>query len=254
MTTYVRIFASVDTIRFQIELAKAIAACDRVNAKALRQKQHQPLLKAERDLLKLLKANRAGLNAAATRTAATADAAMKANLKATATRTPTGVSPHLSSLLVSRPLQPDTGWVGVARKSTLDRSVNPNTPGYGPYWRAQEYGTGSPEVASQKGRVIVGFFYGRGGSGQGSRPASVHAGGGGPHPVFISGSQRPGPRGGVGGKGTIDKEIDGRHFIEDGANTARDLWRREMRNLDHASAVAISGLRASPGGGRRGRP
>lgn len=253
MTTFVRIFASVDTIRFEIELAQAIAACDRVNRKAVRQAQPAPLLTVERDLVRLLAKHRQELNTIATRTAATADAAMRARLKSSAVRSPTGVAPHLSTLLVSRPLQPNTGWVGVARKATLDRAINPNTPGYGPYWRAQEYGTGSKEVKSQRGRTIVGFFYGTGATGQGSRPAAIHAGGGGPHPVFIPGSQRAGPKGGKGGKGTINKEIEGRHFIRDGADAAREKWRRDMHSADHAAAVAISRMHPSSGGSRRRR-
>lgn len=256
MTTFVRIFASVDTIRFELELVQMIAACDRVNRRAAAQvpPQPAPLLDAERAFVRLLAEHRKELNAIALRTAATADAAMRSRLKSSAVRSPTGVAPHLSSLLVSRPLQPNTGWVGVARKSTLDRAINPNTPGYGPYWRAQEYGTGSSEVPSQTGRTIVGFFYGAGAKGQGSRPARVYAGGGGPHPVFIPGSQRAGPKGGKGGKGTIRKEIEGRHFIRDGADAAREKWRRDLHAADHAAAVAIGEAHSSSGGRRRRRP
>jgi hypothetical protein len=143
--------------------------------------------------------------------------------------------------------------VGIASEDRLDKALNPTAPGYGPYWRAQEFGTGSPEVVTQVGRVIFGYFSGTGLEGP-SRPQHQYSGGGGPHPIFVSakaaraaaaevgiGDFGGGSRGGKGGKGVIGKEIEGKHFIRDGANGALTEWKLGMRRIEDAT---ISELKA----------
>lgn len=257
MTAYERGFFVPNAFEVERNYGDMILACERVNARARKGGLTQPLVAVRRDLIRAAGEHRRVLNALAASTAADATAQIKDRLKATASRSrgPTGVSPHLASLIFSKPLIPNSGSVGIARTSTLNRSINPNTPGYGPYWRAQEYGTGSSEVVSQRGRVIVGFFYGQGGGGVGSRPSAAFRGGGGPHPVFIPGSVQPGPRGGRGGKGTIGREIQGRHFIRDGADAAATKWRNEMKLIEQRDSAAMFAITARLTGSRgRARP
>jgi hypothetical protein len=241
MTAWQRIFASPDVVQIEAQIGRQILECERVNAKAIRLGATPPLEAKRRALLRVAQTNRRALNELAARTAANATARIRERLAATAVRPGTGVQPHLASLIVSRPLLPNTGSVGVASEARLNRAINPHTPGYGPYWRAQEYGTGSPEVPSQVGRQIFGLFYGPGATG-GSRPQSQYSGGGGPHPIFIPGGR--GPRGGAGGKGVISVEIQARHFIRDGADLAAAEWQREMRRLDRRAASALRRARA----------
>jgi hypothetical protein len=118
--------------------------------------------------------------------------------------------------------------------------------------------------------VIRGFFF-KGGMSDPSPPQSIYAGGGGPHPIFVSAAgQRSlygglgfsggaGPRGGVGGYGTIGKEIEGRHFIRDGADAALVDWRAGLRSVEQRAIASLQGLtrptpRLSGRGSRRRRP
>jgi hypothetical protein len=202
------------------------------------------------------------LDTLAATTAQQATAAIRQRLKQTQVRVDTRMGPHLSGGIKSRPLRRfgaiSTGEVGVADEDALNRVVNPTSPQYGPYWRAQEYGTGGaggpgePSVPSQVGRILYGFFYGAGLGGDPEVPRAQYAGGGGPHPIFVSASSQRsiygslgfggggGQRGGVGGLGTISKEIQARHFIRDGANQARAAW---FRGIERAQSDAIAALR-----------
>jgi hypothetical protein len=262
MSTWQRIFVVTNAIDVQVLIGNQILQCERVNARARANGQVPPLESYRRSLIRVAVKNRQELNAAAARTAADATKYIRARLAATAVRPDTGVAPHLADLIESRPLIPNTGTVGIANEDKLNRAINPNTPGYGPYWRAQEYGTGpasqshvppgTPAIPSQKGRQLRGYFYGPGVTG-GTPPQSQYRGGGGPHPIFIPSSVRSGPRGGRGGKGVISKEIDARHFIRDGANLAAVEWRREMRRLDDAAARSLGRVIARPARRRRGR-
>jgi hypothetical protein len=206
-----RIFLSISPVENQGAIGRQILMAERVNAIALKKGLPPPLEANRRALGRVAITYRRELNDLAARTAAEASTLIRQRLAATSVRDPTGVPPHLASLIYSRPLGgifENTGAVGVARESTLDRAINTRTPGYGPYWRAQEFGTGiqprrpgEPEIPTQLGRVIYGYFYSSGASGPGSRPQHQYAGGGGPHPIFIPGGVR---RGGVRGRAGRD--------------------------------------------------
>jgi hypothetical protein len=174
---------------------------------------------------------------------------------------------HLKALLKSRPIRLvpgiESGAVGIADEAWLNKAVNPTSPQYGPYWRAQEYGTGSPEVPSQIGRTIVGYFYGPGLTNP-TRPDPQFAGGGGPHPIFVSAKSAAaiaggsgfhdyggGRRGGKGGRGIIGKEIEGKHFIRDGANEALAEWRLGMRRIEQSTIARLQSVVSPRTPGRR---
>jgi hypothetical protein len=194
-----------------------------------------------------------GLAVAARRTSAEAVRGMAERLDATQVRPATDATPHLRDLLVARPLtvggSVQTGMVGVALVSQLELAINPRSPGYGTYWRAQEYGTGQGEVPSQVGRVIYGYFMAAGG-GDTTPPQAQYAGGGGPHPVFQSTRQKNlGLAGGYlgefrGGYGTIGAEIQPRHFIGYGADFAAVRWREQIAVIQ---ARAIDRILATSG-------
>jgi hypothetical protein len=264
MTTWQRIFVSPNVVEVEAGIGRQIIQCERTSAKIARKlttpgltpAQRRSLLALEREiagerraLALIARDNRQQLNDLAAKTAGRATTSIRERLAATAERPDTGVKPHLADLIESAPLLPNTGAVGIASETKLDRAVNPNTPGYGPYWRAQEYGTGSTNVPpgtkavpSQIGRKkkLYGYFYETGVTSP-SRPQAQYAGGRGPHPIFIpsSGGQR-GARGGGGGVGVIRHEIQPRHFIRDGADRAVVQWRREMSRIDTQTAKALS--------------
>lgn len=183
-------------------------------------------------------------------------------------RGPTGKKPGLRSKLTARPVrvlgQPIV--VGIANIDVLDKLRNEYSPGYGSYWRAQEYGTGTKEVRSQLDRVLYGFFVGKGGSGNPERPQAQYAGGKGVHPIFISaGSQRAaygglgfsggaGVRGGIGGKGVIRREITPGNFIRDGANKALADYRQAVRQVEREVMGTLRAIALTPGGPPRRAP
>lgn len=112
--------------------------------------------------------------------------------------------PHqgiMESHIISRP--GPFGLVEVALLEELDKIVNPN--GYGPFWRAQEYGTGVDGIPEQSGRVILGTF-----EPSGTPPQAAQRGPGrGTDLQFIPGGSKP-------GRGVISVELEGRHFLRDG--------------------------------------
>jgi hypothetical protein len=205
-----------------------------------------------------------GLELAARKTASDAVRGMREQLAATQVRPETDATPHLRDLLVARPLtvggSVQTGMVGVADVGQLELAINPRSPGYGPYWRAQEYGTGTGFVPSQVGRVFFGEFMLAGG-GDATPPQAKYAGGGGPHPVFQSSRQEVGGVGGSrtknygrgggylgqgdyfgefhGGYGTIGAEIQPRHFIAYGADSAVVKWREQIEAIQDRAVERI---------------
>ncbi len=109
------------------------------------------------------------------------------------------------------------GSVRVALIEELDKVVNPNTSDYGPFWRAQEYGTGQDGVPSQLDRVIFGTF-----ENSGTQPNGDLRGVGVGHDIaFIPGGRSP-------GFGTITVELPARHFLRDGWEEAGVLYKEEM--------------------------
>jgi hypothetical protein len=136
---------------------------------------------------------------------------------------------------------PEIGSVKVAMLDELDKIVNPN--GYGPFWRAQEYGTGSDEVASQVGRVFMGTYE----PGGGPPDASQRGQGVGTDAAFISGGDNP-------GFGTISVEDRGRHFLRDGTGEAavrykaamgvvQTEWVERIRALMAEASTAFAGVK-----------
>lgn len=220
----------------------------------------------ERELKRAYGVWQRGLDEIARATATKADDYIRRELARTAVRPDTRTAPHLRNLIRSRALRPtafSTGQVGIADIAWLDKAVNPRTPGYGPYWEAQEEGTGTAAVRSQLGRVIRGYFYGPGGTNpltpQDPPPTPLQ-------PIFVPG--RPvsfggarmrggiGPRGGSGGFGTIKREIRGRHFLEHGSDLAEVSWRTAVRQNEALALVELSavlGASAVPGFARAAR-
>lgn len=251
---YVTGFVVTDIAEVHREFDRALRLCDQLNsqpatrgrARATKAQIQLAYLQFNRELDQL---------AVASATAATR--AIRDRLRKTAVRPATGKRPNLSSAIRSRALRVSkfaTGVVGVADIEALDRITNPFSPGYGPYWRAQEHGTGTGEVPSQVGRVIRGYFVGKGGGGSPEPPRSQYAGGGGPHPIFVSaGGQRAlfgglgfsggaGSQGGVGGYGTIGAEIRPRHFIRDGAAVAEREWRSGLHAIEAQTIARLSAV------------
>jgi hypothetical protein len=194
------------------------------------------------------------LDALARSTARVATVEMRNFERATQVRGGTGRSPHLRVYLTARPLRPASGSVGVGDEAVLNRAVNPMTPRYGSYWRAQEFGTGNvgaawePKVPSQIGRELRGYFFAAGYRDP-EVPRAIYRGGGGPHPLFLPGRPQDfgprtrggiGPRGGVGGRGVISVEIKGRHFIRDGANEAERFWLAEIARAQRDAIARLA--------------
>jgi hypothetical protein len=186
-------------------------------------------------------------------TAVDFDKRARAILQGTARRDDTRVAPHLRNLIQSRPASLGfaalpIGVVGLGRVSTLERAVNPNTPGYGAYWRAQEYGTGRDGVPKQAGRRIRGYFY-RPGFRDPQRPQAQYRGSGDPgYPIFMPG--RPvgmpasarggiGPGGGQGGPGLIHHEIQPRRFLRGASDGA---WGDYIAGVKAVQSRALSSL------------
>lgn len=110
------------------------------------------------------------------------------------------------------------GLVEVGMIDELNKIVNPN--GYGPFWRAQEYGTGSSEVPSQEGRVLFGTF-----EDSGTPPDASQRGRGEGHDIaFIPGGANP-------GQGIISVELPGRHFLRDGTAEAGVRYIKAMEDV-----------------------
>lgn len=161
-------------------------------------------------------------------------------------RPSSGSTPALRDVVEANPLPSigdyETGAVGVGNVEILNRAVNPHSRGYGTFWRAIEYGTGQGGVPSQVGRILYGSFTAAGG-GDATPPMPQYAGGGGPHPVFISG-YRPSSGGDrTSGLGTIGKEIEPRHFIRYGADAAAVQWRAEISALQDRAIENLHNIR-----------
>lgn len=232
MAEFFEILATEDAItvhKLYLELLGELIAIDRTAA-ALRTPSPTAALRARVEVS--YREFRSDITRLAEVTAADFDARARTILAATRRRDDTRVAPHLRNLIQSRPASLGVadlpiGAVGLARISTLDRAVNPHTPGYGTYWRAQEYGTGAGGVPSQRGRQLRGFFYQAGFSNP-QRPQSAYRGAGDPkYPIFLPGRTGGlpanvkggiGPRGGRGGLGVIHHEIAPRRFLRDAAD------------------------------------
>lgn len=117
------------------------------------------------------------------------------------------------------------GLVRVALLDELEKIVNPN--GYGPFWRAQEYGTGG-DVPSQVGRRIFGTF-----ESSGTPPDAEQRGAGvGRDLAFVPGGSDP-------GLGVISTELPARHFLRDGSAEAAAQYVKRMEAVQARWAKKI---------------
>jgi hypothetical protein len=126
------------------------------------------------------------------------------------------------------------GSVRVALIEELDRAINPDS-GYGPFWRAQEYGTGSSgegvDVPSQIGRYFRGFF-----QPSGTPPEAAQRGlRVGTDLAFVSDSS--------GGFGRISVDLPGRHFLSGGTAEVGAKYLQRIDALATAYDKRISDLR-----------
>jgi hypothetical protein len=258
---YVRVFSLADVAELHRAFDRDFTLAERVIA-AERRAGLPPTAINTLRLLEVAYADmNRGLDALAKRTAVEATAAIKQRIAATRARNrgDTGRGQHLRNAVKSRALPRvaglATGEVGVADVAVLDALVNP-IGGYGSYWRAQEYGTGvdSPfgPIPSQVGRVIRGYFFGRGFSGTPEPPREQYRGlGVGPSPIFVGAragaaafgglgfAGGAGRQGGKGGYGTISVDLPGRHFVRDGADVARTNWLRGIRAIEWDTRRAL---------------
>lgn len=189
-------------------------------------------------IIEVLNGVLADVNEVARRMAAYADEAIIAKIHEThtANRPVTGnMETHIAS---------DPGPLGSVRVGLideLDKIINPNgEKPYEPFWRAQEYGTGSDEggfggggVPSQEGRVIRGLF-----EPSGTPPNSEQRGlNSGTDLVFLPGGENP-------GWGTISVELPGRHFLRDGDALAGARYVAEMEKVQQKWSTRIQEILA----------
>lgn len=204
------------------------------------------------EALKVLKDTYASFNTnlklVSARAADEATKGMRERIMSDRRRPSSGSIPPLEDLAEASPLAPigsyQSGGVGVGNVDLLNRAINPHSRGYRSYWRAIEYGTGAGPVPSQVGRILYGSFTSAGGADP-TAPIAGYAGGGGPHPVFISGGIQSSSMSASGtrvvGFGTIGVEIKGKHYIEFGTANAAIEWREGIADLQDR---AITELRA----------
>lgn len=183
-------------------------------------------------LRKLLAQLGSDLQALARSTATVADKAAVARLRETRVRPETTKGLHLEDLILSLPFP--NGSVKVAIIDELNKATNVNS-GYGPYWRAQEYG--SVAVGNvMTGRVLFGRFEG---PAHDEVPRAEFAGGHAPGAEFRY--TVPGEEGGL---GTITHEDQPRHFLEAGLGAAETSYQAGITRLSRGYGERILGLGA----------
>ena len=132
------------------------------------------------------------------------------------------------------------GNVKVALLAELEKIINPQG-NWGPYWRAQEFGTGKDGVPSQVDRPLYGTFEPGGGP-----PDPQQAGlGRGTDLAFL-------PRGANPGVGRISVDLPGRHFLRDGSIEAGELYVEAMSAVSARWAKATEELIAQIPGALQG--
>lgn len=139
------------------------------------------------------------------------------------------------------------GTVRVAMLDELNRIVNPRGS-YGPFWRAQEFGTGQdtgdprfPPVPSQEGRPLFGTF-----EPATAPPDPAQQGLGAGHDLaFI-------PFGSAPGLGRIQVELPGRHFLRDGALEAGARYKAAMADVQARAIRELEALSTRLGPRRGG--
>jgi hypothetical protein len=166
------------------------------------------------------------------RVAAVADERIRARIRSTQRRPPTDHPVHLLDVIKSEPLP--LGGVAVGVLDELNKLENPESGGV--YWRTQE--EGSVAVGNKMtGRILYGRFVGPGGYSA--------------TPSRIEGHFRPGSEflfgdlsGDAPGFGTIQHEIQPRHFLRDGSLEAFAEYRREITALSRRYSERLAGLAA----------
>jgi hypothetical protein len=210
------------------EMLTALARLSRLRVEAHAARRPDIALQLSRLLVEL----EAELGALSRRTAAAADKAIRDRLRTTAKRPETSKPHHLIDVIRSEPLP--LGGVAVAIVEELDKAINEET-GYGPYWRAQEFG--SLAVGNRMtGRVLFGRYSG---PGHDDAPRAVY--GGVPRPPgaeFAYGALS----GGDPGYGTIGHELPGRHFLRDGTDEAWVFYRAEVDRLSRGFARRLAAV------------
>lgn len=240
------IISDVDAVHQ--EFAKVIADAGRLADLEKRLNEDYGATEMLRVLKDTYDAFNTNLRLVSARAAEEATKGMRERIMSDRRRPSSGSIPPLEDLAEASSLPAEgsyqSGGVGVGNVDLLNRAINPHSRGYRSYWRAIEYGTGAGPVPSQIGRILYGSFTSAGGSDP-TAPIAEYAGGGGPHPVFISGGiqsssmSQSGTR--VVGFGTIGAEIKGKHYIEFGTANAAIEWREGIANLQDR---AITELRA----------
>ncbi|GAC1522448.1 MAG: hypothetical protein NVS3B1_07830 [Marmoricola sp.] len=160
---------------------------------------------------------------------------IRSELDGTQKRPDNQAAHHLRDLIVSTP-SGSTG-VKIALLAELDKAVNAQG-GYGPYWRAIEYG--SEAVGNiMTGRVLFGRFVG---PGHDDAPRSEYGGADhAPGSEFIFGSEAAG---GAAGFGTVAHEIEPRYFLRKGTEHAAIGYGFGIRDLSRKYARRILALTA----------
>lgn len=176
----------------------------------------------------------AELAALSLRTAGLADKAIRKRIATTQRRPATSHQHHLADLIKSEPMP--LGSVAVARLDELNKAVNPESSSSKSYWLTQE--EGSKETGNQMiGRVLFGRFVG---PSHENRPLAEYRGAAGaPGSEFIFGG--PGS-----GYGTISHEIEGRHFLRDGAEAAWNYYRTQIQEISTRYAAEVAALLEVP--------
>lgn len=254
MPEWVRGLIIRDINEMHAKFRELIAVSEQLQRATTRRKGADPALAAlarvRLERVQVLYANfNREVRATAERAAVQATRDIRDRLAKTQLRPDTESSPHLRDLIVCAPINLGsipTGMVGIGDVDVLNRAVNRRSPGYGPYWRAQEYGTGFGEVPSQVGRILYGYFDVAGGGDATPPQAQYAGGGGGPHPIF----QPARPRGGTGvsgmwgsiGLGTIGAEIQPKRFLELGSHGAAVAWRARLAVVQQQVIDGIAGL------------
>lgn len=265
MPNYVRIFSIANVGRIHTDFGRAIKLAREIEATYRRAGNLRAAAGAGATLRELQRAYadfNADVDRLAKETAANARTQIKREIARTRVRPDTGNPPHLRDKIRARPLHRfgplATGEVGVADIDELDQLVNPMSPGYGPYWRSQEYGY---QFRGKQLEGIIGGFYDAGFGGGPYRADSAYKGRPGPHPVFLVGKTAAGIAGSLGFAGpkggglvTFSTPLKPRGFIEKGANAAESVWRAQIARIEHTQQVRLR-LIVSPAAlaGRRAR-
>lgn len=217
------------TTFFSSDMVEALAMLARLRIEA-QQVGDAPLAL---DLSQVVAALDTELGAAARRTAAVADDAIRQKIRETAKRPDTAHPIHLLDAIRSAPIA--QGVVAVGLLEELNKVENSETGGI--YWRTQE--EGSVAVGNiMTGRPLFGRFVSDS-TGYSDVPRAEYGGAGNaPGAEFFFGDLSGDPP----GFGTIQHEIQPRHFLRDGADAAFAEYQREITDLSRRYAARVDAM------------